>query len=114
MGACFFQILKSSEVNVNCAVGWVHPANNRQYLIIGAEEGIYTLDLEELHENQLTQINERRCTWLHVVDDVMVALQGKTPYLYRHNILQLVQQQFHSAIARKLSKQVTKLEVSIQ
>jgi len=107
MGACFFQILKSCEVTVNCAVGWVHPANNKQYLIIGAEEGIYTLDLEELHENHLVQIYDRRCSWLHVVDDVMVALQGKTPYLYRHDILQLVQQHLHlPAITRKLSKQV--------
>lgn len=47
------------------------------------------------------QIHERRCTWLYVIDDIMITAQGKTPYLYRHDILQLVQQQL---ITQKITK----------
>uniref|UniRef100_A0A915ENN7 Mitogen-activated protein kinase kinase kinase kinase n=1 Tax=Ditylenchus dipsaci TaxID=166011 RepID=A0A915ENN7_9BILA len=106
MGACFFNIFHECKPKVNCCASWTHPANQKQYLIVGAEEGIFTLDLCELHDNSLSLIHERRCTWLYVINDVMIAMQGKTPYLYRHDILQLVQQQL---ITQKITKQMTKV-----
>lgn len=36
----------------------------------------------------------------------MVAIQGKTPYLYRHDILQLIQQQL---ITQKITTTMTKI-----
>lgn len=51
-------------------------------------------------------IHERKCSWLYVIDDIMIALQGKTPYLYRHNILQLMQQQL---ITQKITKTMTRI-----
>lgn len=36
----------------------------------------------------------------------MIAAQGKTPYLYRHDILQLVQQQL---ITQKITKTMRKI-----
>ncbi|CAD5224668.1 unnamed protein product [Bursaphelenchus okinawaensis] len=106
MGACFFNIFHDCTLNVNCVASWIHPANHRQYLLIGAEEGIFTLNLTELHENTLNQIHDRRCVWMHVIDDVLTAQQGKTSYLYRHDVLQLLSQQL---IVQKASKKVTKL-----
>ncbi|KAI1720771.1 protein kinase domain-containing protein [Ditylenchus destructor] len=106
MGACFFNIFHDCKYRINCCAPWTHPANQKQYLIIGAEEGIFTLDLCELHENSLNMIHQSRCSWLYVIDDVMIALQGKTPYLYRHDILQLMQQQL---ITQRITKRMTKI-----
>lgn len=64
------------------------------------------LDLFELHNNTLNMIHVRKCNWLYVIGDVMIALQGKTPYLYRHNILQLMQQQL---ITQKITKTMTRI-----
>ncbi|CAD5231812.1 unnamed protein product [Bursaphelenchus xylophilus] len=106
MGACFFNIFHDCTLNINCITSWIHPANRRQYLLVGAEEGIFTLNLTELHENSLNQIHDRRCVWMYVIDDILTAQQGKTSYLYRHDILQLLSQQL---IIQKASKKVTKL-----
>lgn len=57
MGACFFNILHGCKQKVNCCAAWIHPANHKQYLIIGAEEGIFTLDLCEMHDNTLNLVN---------------------------------------------------------
>lgn len=57
MGACFFNILHDCKQKVNCCAAWTHPANHKQYLIIGTEEGIFTLDLCEMHENTLNLVN---------------------------------------------------------
>lgn len=106
MGACFFNVYHNCQLRINCTASWTHPANNKQYLIIGAEEGIYTLDLTELQDSSLTLIHERRCGWIYIIENHLFALQGKTPYLYQHNILQLVQQQM---ITQRISKTMTKI-----
>lgn len=59
-----------------------------------------------IHYCPVIQIHERRCGWMHVVDNHLFALQGKTPYLYQHNILQLVQQQM---ITQRISKTMTRI-----
>ncbi|KAE9552321.1 hypothetical protein FO519_004446 [Halicephalobus sp. NKZ332] len=106
LGACFTSIFHNCELSINCATTWIHPANNRQYAILGADEGIFMLDLYELHEAQLILIYQTKCLWLYIIDNVMMSLQGKTPYLYRHDLLQLVQQEL---IMAKISKRMTKV-----
>lgn len=121
MGACFFNIFHNCQFRVNHTAFWTHPLSKRQYLFVGADEGIYSLDLGELHEasmalvgscwerkmkKMLFQIHERRCSWLYIIDNVLMAIQGKTPYLYRHDLLQLIQQQ---PITQKLTKTMTRI-----
>ncbi|KAL3068137.1 hypothetical protein niasHT_038127 [Heterodera trifolii] len=108
MGACFVSLLHNIPIHVNCCAQYFHPANRKQFMIIGAEQGIFAMDLTHLttEEEALFQLHERRCTWLYVVNDTLTALQGKTPYLYRHEMLQLFQQEL---ITQKLAKSLDKL-----
>ncbi|KAG7295160.1 hypothetical protein JYU34_022129 [Plutella xylostella] len=55
-----------------------------------AEEGIYSLNLNELHETAMDQLYPRRTIWLHVIKDVLMSLSGKTPSLYRHSLVALL------------------------
>ena len=71
----------------------VHPETNDQIILIGAEEGIYTLNLNYIHDSTMDLLYARRCTWLHVMKDVMMSLCGRTPQLYRHDLLLLLSKQ---------------------
>uniref|UniRef100_A0A5S6QZ18 Mitogen-activated protein kinase kinase kinase kinase n=1 Tax=Trichuris muris TaxID=70415 RepID=A0A5S6QZ18_TRIMR len=94
MGACFSKIFNGCPLKVNCAVSWVHSETKEQHILIGADEGIYSLNLNQLHEATLHRVNTRQCTWMYVYKDTLMAMQGKTPYLYRHDLLGLHQRNF--------------------
>ena len=95
-------------------MSWVHPETRDQHILLGAEEGIYTLNLNELHETAMDQLYPRRTTWMFVVKDVLMSLSGnfahrfvfkcsyfvgihyfsasfagKTVQLYRHDLIGL-------------------------
>ena len=56
---------------------------------MGAEEGIYTLNLNELHENAMDLLYPRRTVWMFVIKDVVMTLSGKTPSLFRHDLVRI-------------------------
>lgn len=130
MGACFskvlfnlssncfykiyFKVFNGCPLRIHCTASWIHPDTRDQHILIGAEEGIYNLNLNELHETCIDQLYNRRTVWMYVIKDVLMTLTGnkffyclvgikglillivgKTPHLYRHDLLALQNKQSH-------------------
>lgn len=89
MGACFSKVFNECPLRIHCTATWIHPETRDQHILFGCEEGIYALNLNELHDACMDQLYPRRTTWMFVVKDILMTLSGKTPQLYRHDLLAL-------------------------
>ncbi|XP_066987131.1 mitogen-activated protein kinase kinase kinase kinase 3 isoform X7 [Macrobrachium rosenbergii] len=95
MGACFSKVFNGCPLHIHCTASWIHPDTRDQHILIGAEEGIYTLNLNELHEAAMEQLLPARTTWMFVIKDVLMTISGKGPYLYRHELIGLHNRHLH-------------------
>lgn len=92
MGACFSKVFNGCPLRIHAAVTWVHPVTRDQFLVVGAEEGIYTLNLHELHEDTLEKLISHRCSWLYCVNNVLLSLSGKSTHIWAHDLPGLFEQ----------------------
>lgn len=79
-GVCYteyvLQVFNGCPLRIHCTASWIHPDTRDQHILIGAEEGIYNLNLNELHETAIDQLYPRRTTWMYVIKDVLMSLSG--------------------------------------
>ncbi|XP_061103523.1 mitogen-activated protein kinase kinase kinase kinase 6 isoform X2 [Conger conger] len=106
MGACFSKVFNGCPLKNHAAVSWVWPKTRDQHLIIGAEEGVYTLNLNELHEDTMEKLLPQRCTWLYVMNNVLMSVSGKSSQLCSHSLPELFNQR------RQLQKKQGHLSIS--
>ncbi|XP_076360346.1 mitogen-activated protein kinase kinase kinase kinase 5-like isoform X1 [Tachypleus tridentatus] len=104
MGACFSKVFNGCPLRIHCAASWVHPETRDQIILFGCEEGIYTFNLNELHDACVDQLYPRRTTWMFIIKDVLMSLSGKTSQLYRHDLVAL-----HSKHTHRFSLPVNKI-----
>jgi len=89
MGACFSKVFNGCPLGIHGTASWIHPETRDQHILIAAEEGLYTLNLNQLHDAYVHLLFPRRTIWIIVVKDVLMSLSGKTPHLYRHELVAL-------------------------
>ncbi|KYO35572.1 mitogen-activated protein kinase kinase kinase kinase 3 [Alligator mississippiensis] len=99
-------VFNGCPLKINSAVTWIHPATLDQYMVVGAEEGIYTLNLHELHEDMMEKLLPHRCHWLYCMNNVLLSLAGKSPQIVSHNLLGLFEQR------RQLQKHQVPLSIA--
>ena len=63
-------------LRITCTATWIHPLTRDQHVLVGAAEGVYTLNLNQLHEATMEQLFNRRTMWMVVVKDVLMTLSG--------------------------------------
>lgn len=89
MGACFSKVFNECPLRILCSASWIHPDTRDQHVLLGCEEGLYTLNLNELHDACIDQLFPRRTTWMFVIKDILMSVSGKTTHLFRHDLVQL-------------------------
>jgi hypothetical protein len=76
MGACFSKVFNGCPLHINCTASWINPETRDQHIIIGADEGIFNLNMNEIHDATIDQLYPRRTVWLYVIKDVLMSLSG--------------------------------------
>uniref|UniRef100_A0A674E4D6 Mitogen-activated protein kinase kinase kinase kinase 2 n=1 Tax=Salmo trutta TaxID=8032 RepID=A0A674E4D6_SALTR len=96
-------IFNGCPLKIHCAVTWILPKTRDQYLILGAEEGVYTLNLNELHEDTLEKVvvQTSKKALLNWNTGFLPFLpspppsSGKSSQLYSHSLMSLFEQRGH-------------------
>lgn len=90
---CFSKIFNECPLNITCATSWTHPETKNHHLLFATDEGIYSLNLDDLQNIEMFQIFSRPCQWVYVIKHILVSICGSPGHVYMHNLLSLHGQQ---------------------
>ncbi len=62
-----------------------------QYVMLGAEEGLFSLLVTDNPEPVMEQVSSRACHWLRVVESALVWLAGSSRHINMTNLVLLFQ-----------------------
>ncbi|XP_058530409.1 mitogen-activated protein kinase kinase kinase kinase 1 isoform X2 [Ochotona princeps] len=88
--ALLVKLFNGCPLRIHSTATWTHPSTKDQHLLLGAEEGIFILNRSE-QEATLEMLFPNRTTWVYSINNVLMSLSGKTPHLYSHSILGLLE-----------------------
>ncbi|XP_005399899.1 PREDICTED: mitogen-activated protein kinase kinase kinase kinase 1 isoform X2 [Chinchilla lanigera] len=88
--ALLVKLFNGCPLRIHSTATWTHPSTKDQHLLLGAEEGIFILNRND-QEATLEMLFPSRTTWLYSINNVLMSLSGKTPHLYSHSILGLLE-----------------------
>ncbi|XP_029302704.1 mitogen-activated protein kinase kinase kinase kinase 5 isoform X2 [Cottoperca gobio] len=72
-----------------CLTALLSPSD--QHLILGAEEGIYTLNLSG-SEATMELLYPGKCTWVYTINNILMSVSGKSSQLHSHSLKELYEQ----------------------
>ncbi|KAL7677904.1 hypothetical protein ACOME3_004134 [Neoechinorhynchus agilis] len=101
MGACFTKIFNQCPLQVKCACSFISNQSSEHRVVIGCDQGIYVLDLRELHEATLLSMFSKSTKWMYEKDGILWTLSGRRPSsmcLYRHDLNFLLNNQVENSL----------------